>query len=63
MAAVSAVLGGTIGFLLALVSWLVLDLSALQALGLWSGTGFLAMAGLMALGHHRPTHHLHPVRT
>lgn len=51
MAVISVLLGGMLGFLAALVGYLGFDLSALQALGLWSATGIAVMAGGLAYGH------------
>lgn len=62
MAAVSAVLGGAFGFLVALLSWVIFDLTLLQMLGLWSGAGLFAMASLMATVRRNPSQRLQPVR-
>lgn len=62
MAAVSAVLGGAFGFLVALLSWVIFDLTVLQMLGLWSGAGLFAMASLMATVRRSPSQRLQPVR-
>ena len=62
MAAVAAVLGGAFGFLVAVLSWTLLDVTLLQGLGLWSGAGLFAMASLMATVRRSPAQRLQPVR-
>lgn len=49
MAAISAILGGTLGFIVALMGLFAFHLTALQALSLWSGTGVLTLVALMVL--------------
>ena len=49
MAAISAILGGTLGFFTALTGALFFQLSALQALSLWSGTGLATLVALTVL--------------
>ena len=61
MAAISAIVGGTLGFVFALMGLFAFHLTALQALSLWSGTGVLTLGVLMVWtqfapgGHARPT--------
>lgn len=49
MAAIGAILGGMLGFVIALGGLAFFHLSALQALSLWSGTGVLALMALTLL--------------
>lgn len=61
MAIVAALLGSSLGLALAVFAWAFLDFGLLQALGLWSGCGILAMAGILAFGRSRPAHALQPI--
>ena len=54
MAAISAILGGTLGFIVALMGLFAFHLTALQALSLWSGTGVLTLVALMVLTQFAP---------
>jgi hypothetical protein len=54
MAAISAILGGTLGFFLALTGYFAFGLTALQALSLWSGTGIATLLALMFLAQFAP---------
>ena len=49
MAAIGAILGGMLGFVIALTGLTFFHLSALQALSLWSGSGVLALITLSLL--------------
>jgi len=49
MAAIGVILGGMLGFVIALGGLVFFNLSALQALSLWSGTGVLALTTLCLL--------------
>ena len=47
MAIVSVFLGGCLGFLSALFSLAILNVSWIAALGLWSGVGLIVAAGIL----------------
>jgi hypothetical protein len=49
MAAISAVFGGSLGFLCALIGLAAFQLTAAQALLVWSGTGLGTLLALMIL--------------
>lgn len=49
MAPVSMILGGIVGFLTALLAW-ILGSSFLLALAIWSGTGLIVAVALILIG-------------
>ena len=49
MAAISTLLGGTLGFLTALTGLVLFHASPLQAQSLWSGTGLVTLIALTVL--------------
>jgi hypothetical protein len=49
MAVVSMLLGGCVGFFSAMVGLIILNVSWIAAIGLWSGVGTLASLAVLAL--------------
>ncbi|MGV8955647.1 MAG: hypothetical protein ACOH2M_31430 [Cypionkella sp.] len=49
MAVISLILGGTVGFISALIGLVTLDISLLAALGLWSGVGMVVAVALIMM--------------
>ena len=51
MAAISTILGGALGFFVAVIGFFLFHLTVLQALSLWSGTGLATLVTLTVLAH------------